>query len=60
MSDEEVTTSQFPVGTNGQLATVGEELYYKIIKLNNNNQIQQCNKTRLKTFPSLQPVIQLS
>ena len=51
VSDEEVTTSQFPVGTSGQLlATVGE-LYYKIIKLTNNNQIQY-NKTRLKTFPS--------
>ena len=38
VSDGEVTTSQFPVSTNGQMATV-EELYYKIIKLTNNNQI---------------------
>ena len=29
-----VTTSQFPVGTNGKLATIGG-LYYKIIKLTN-------------------------
>ena len=44
-----VTTSQFPVGTNGKLATIGG--LYKIIKLITNNQIS-FNTTRLKTFPS--------
>jgi hypothetical protein len=45
-----VTESLFPVDTDKELATIIVGLYYKIIKLTNNQ--TSFNTTRLKTFPS--------